>query len=77
MKHKKKFLFGTRSYRIMAIGGAFIVLGFILMTGGGSEDPNVFNPEIYSPLRIRLAPSLVVFGFSVLIIAILSAKTKS
>jgi hypothetical protein len=47
------------------------------MTGGGSENPNVFNPEIYSPLRIRLAPSLVVFGFSVLIIAILSAKTKS
>ena len=59
MKNEKEFLFGKRAYRIMGIGIALIVLGFVLMTGGGSDDPNVFNPEMYSPLRIRLAPTLV------------------
>ena len=53
MKNEKEFLFGKRAYRIMGIGIALIVLGFVLMTGGGSDDPNVFNPEMYSPLRIR------------------------
>ncbi len=43
---KPEFLFGKRNYIIMLIGAAFITLGFILMAGGGSDDPNVFNPEI-------------------------------
>ena len=51
-------------------------MGFVLMTGGGSDDPDVFNPEIYSPLRIRVAPTLVLVGFAVLMVAILSAKNK-
>ena len=50
MKNEKEFLFGKRAYRIMGIGIALIVLGFVLMTGGGSDDPNVFNPEMYSPI---------------------------
>lgn len=76
MKREKEFLFGKRTYRIMAIGAALIVLGFVLMTGGGSDDPNVFNPEIFSPLRIRVAPTLVLAGFAVLIVAIISTKKK-
>lgn len=76
MKKEKEFLFGKRSYRIMGIGVALIVLGFVLMTGGGSDDPNVFNPAIYSPLRIRVAPALVLTGFAVLMVAILSTKKK-
>ena len=76
MKNEKEFLFGKRSYRIMSVGAALIVVGFVLMTGGGSDDPNVFNPEIYSPLRIRVAPTLVLVGFAVLMVAILSAKNK-
>lgn len=76
MKKEKEFLFGKRSYRIMGIGLALIVLGFVLMTGGGSDDPNVFNPAIYSPLRIRVAPALVLTGFAVLMVAILSTKKK-
>jgi len=76
MKNEKEFLFGKRSYRIMSVGAALIVVGFVLMTGGGSDDPNVFNPEIYSPLRIRVAPTLVLVGFAVLVVAILSAKNK-
>jgi hypothetical protein len=76
MKAEKEFLFGKRAYRIMGVGAALIVLGFILMTGGGSDDPNVFNPEIFSPLRIRVAPTLVLAGFAVLVVAILSTKKK-
>jgi hypothetical protein len=76
MKNEKEFLFGKSSYRTMSVGAALIVVGFVLMTGGGSDDPDVFNPEIYSPLRIRVAPTLVLVGFAVLVVAILSAKNK-
>jgi len=55
----------------MLIGLGFIVLGYILMAGGGSDDPNVFNPEIYSWRRIRLAPALVLFGLAIEVYAIL------
>ncbi len=68
---KKAFLFGKRNYLFMAIGIAFIALGFILMAGGGSDDPNVFNEEIYNFRRIRLAPTLVLIGFAIEVFAIL------
>ncbi len=76
MKNEKEFLFGKRAYRIMGLGIVLIIVGFVLMTGGGSDDPNVFNPEIYSPLRIRIAPTLVLAGFAVLVVAILATKKK-
>ncbi len=60
----------------MLIGIAFIALGFILMTGGGSDDPTVFNPEIYSWRRIRLAPALVLIGFGIEVYAILLNPKK-
>ena len=69
-----KFVFGKRNYRFMIIGIIFIALGFILMSGGGSDDPNVFNPEIFSFRRIRLAPTFVLLGF---VIGIYSILTKS
>ena len=60
----------------MGIGLAVIALGFILMAGGGSDDPNVFNPEIYSFRRIRLAPALVLLGFAIEVLAILINPNK-
>ena len=69
---KKKLLFGKRNYKFMIIGFFFIALGFILMSGGGSEDPNIFNEEIYSFRRIRLAPMLVILGFIIEVYAILT-----
>ncbi|WP_026451053.1 DUF3098 domain-containing protein [Aequorivita capsosiphonis] len=66
-----EFIFGRKNYKFMLIGIAFIVLGFILMSGGGSDDPNVFNPEIYNWRRIRLAPALVLIGFAIEVYAIL------
>ncbi len=72
MNKKNKLLFGKRNYKFMIIGLFFIAVGFILMSGGGSDDPNIFNEEIYSFRRIRLAPILVVTGFIIEVYAILT-----
>jgi len=60
----------------MLVGILFIVIGFILMSGGGSDDPNVFNEEIYNFRRIRLAPILVLIGFGIQVYAILLNPRK-
>ncbi len=73
---KPGFIFGKKNYKFMFIGLACIALGFILMSGGGSDDPNVFNPEIFSFRRIRLAPMLVLIGFGIEIYAILLNPDK-
>ena len=72
MIKKNKLLFGKRNYKYMIIGLFFIAMGFILMSGGGSDDPNIFNEEIYSFRRIRLAPILVITGFIIEFYAILT-----
>lgn len=74
---KAVFIFGKKNYKFMFIGLACIALGFILMSGGGSDDPNVFNPEIFSWRRIRLAPMLVLLGFGIEIYAILLNPNNS
>lgn len=71
------FVFGKKNYIVMAIGIAVIALGFILMAGGGSDDPNVFNPEIYNFRRIRLAPTIVLIGFGIEVYAILLNPNKN
>jgi len=69
------FAFGKENYMWMLIGIGCIFLGFILMSGGGSKDPNVFNPDIFSFRRITLAPVVVLIGFVIEFYAILK-KTK-
>ena len=64
-------LFGRENYKYLLIGLGFIVLGFILMSGGGSDNPNVWNPEIFNFRRIRLAPMLILLGILVEIYAIM------
>ena len=76
INQKQEFLFGKRNYIIMLIGIVFIAVGFIFMAGGGSEDPNVFNEEIYNWQRIRLAPTLVIIGLGIEIYAILADPKK-
>ncbi|MCK5820698.1 MAG: DUF3098 domain-containing protein [Bacteroidales bacterium] len=65
------FAFGPQNYRLLLIGLLVIVVGFILMAGGKSDDPNVFNPEIFSWRRITLAPLVVLLGFVIEGIAIM------
>jgi hypothetical protein len=76
LKSKEEFLFGKKNYKWMVIGLAFITLGFVLMAGGGSDDPEVFNKAMYSFRRIRLAPTLVLIGFVIEVYAILADPTK-
>jgi hypothetical protein len=71
---KQEFLFGKKNYIIMLIGIVFIALGFVFMAGGGSDDPEIFNEEIYNWQRIRLAPTLVIIGLVIEIYAIFAEK---
>lgn len=75
--NKNEFLFEKANYKFLLIGLAVIALGFILMAGGGSEDPNVFNEEVFSFRRIRLAPTTVLIGFGITIYAILKNPKKN
>lgn len=75
-KQDLNFIFGKKNYTFMFIGLGVIALGFILMSGGGSDDPNVFNPAIYNFQRIRLAPALVLIGFGIEVYAILLNPNK-
>ncbi|MFN5317675.1 MAG: DUF3098 domain-containing protein [Bacteroidia bacterium] len=65
------FVFGPTNYKIMIAGLVVIFIGFLLMMGGGSEDPNKFNPEIFSTRRITVAPIVVLIGFAIEVIAIM------
>jgi len=60
---KRSFALGKQNYKLMAIGFAIIVVGFILMAGGRSDNPNVFSGDIFSFRRITLAPLVVLAGF--------------
>ena len=73
---KPEFLFGKRNYIIMVIGLIVIALGFIFMSGGGSNKAEVFIEEIYNWQRIRLAPTLVITGLAIEIYAILANPKK-
>ena len=55
----------------MLIGIGLILLGYLLMIGGGSKDPEVFNPAIFDFRRITLAPMVCLAGFVTIIIAIM------
>ena len=76
-KPTSEFVFQRKNYIFLFIGLAFIALGFILMSGGGSDDPNVFNPDIYNFRRIRLAPTLVLIGLGIQVYAILLNPNKN
>ncbi|MHC1703198.1 MAG: DUF3098 domain-containing protein [Tenuifilaceae bacterium] len=71
IQEEGKFAIGKHNYKLLLIGFAIIVVGFLLMIGGGSKDPNVFSEEIFSFRRITLAPLVVLFGFVFEIYAIM------
>jgi len=72
MSNEPKLLFGKSNYMLVLVGVILIAVGFALMAGGGSSDPNVFDADaIYSFRRITVAPILVLLGFAIEIVAIL------
>ena len=75
-EQKQEFIFEKINYKILLIGIAVIAVGFILMSGGGSDDPKVFSEEIFNFRRIRLAPTVVLAGIGVVIYAIFKNPKK-
>jgi membrane-bound ClpP family serine protease len=72
-----KTTFGKQNYQLFIGGIVLIILGYLLMIGGGSENPNVFNPAIFDTQRITIAPMVCLLGFVVIIVAIMwRPKTK-
>jgi len=63
-------LFSKKNYLILFVSILFILIGFFLMSGGESKDPMIFNEEIFNFQRIRLAPTIVLFGFAIAIYSI-------
>ncbi|MBK8600240.1 MAG: DUF3098 domain-containing protein [Flavobacterium sp.] len=75
-QEKQEFLFEKVNYKILLIGIAVITIGFVLMSGGGSDDPKVFNEAVFNFQRIRLAPTLVLIGFGITIYSIVKNPKK-
>ena len=74
---KSDFVFGKFNYITMVVGIVFLLVGYILLSGGGSDDPNVFNEAMFDKRRLVAAPLMIVLGFIIEIAAImLSPKCK-
>jgi NADH:ubiquinone oxidoreductase subunit K len=73
---QKEFIFGKKNYKFMLIGLGVIFLGFALMAGGASDSDTIFNPDVFSFRRIRLAPFVVLVGLGIEIYAILLNPNK-
>jgi len=73
---EKDYLFNKKRYRFLILSILIIAIGFVLMSGGESTDPDIFNNEIYNFRRIRLAPLMVVLGFVLCIFSILYKDKK-
>lgn len=73
---KPGFAFGKENYKILVVGILVVIIGYILMVGGGSDDPNVFNEqEIFSFRRITLSPIVILSGFVIVLLGIMK-KSK-
>ena len=70
-KEKKTMPFGRENYKWVLIGLAFLLVGFLLMIGGGSDNPDVFNEGMFSFRRLTLSPILILIGFGIQFYAIM------
>jgi len=74
VEEKKKLPFTKMNYILVVAGVLLIALGMILMIGGGSSDPDVFNEKMFNFQRLTLSPILILLGFVVEIVAIFWKK---
>jgi uncharacterized membrane protein len=68
---KEGFAFNKQNYTYLIAGAALVVIGLMLMSGGGSDDPNKFNPEIFSTRRITVAPICILIGYLTVLLGIM------
>ena len=76
IEEEKKLPFAKMNYILVLVGVALIALGMILMIGGGSSDPDVFNPKMFNFQRLTLSPILILLGFVTEIVAIFWRSKK-
>lgn len=77
-KHNNsKPVFGLLNYILIVIGIVILAIGYIALSGGGSDDPNVFNSEMFNNRRMFVAPILLVLGFVIEIVAIMLPNKKN
>jgi hypothetical protein len=69
--------FGPINYILMVVGIVILAIGYVLLSGGGSDDPNTFNPAMFDSRRLTVAPILIVLGFVVEIFAIMFKGKKT
>ena len=74
---RRDFAFGKENFLLIAVAVVLIVVGFLLMSGGGSKDGVSFNPEIFSARRIVIAPLVTVLGFVTMIVGILRSGNNT
>ena len=68
---KEGFAFGKMNYQLLIAGVVLIIIGFMLMSGGGSDDPKIYNTAIFNFRRITLAPIVVLSGFAVVMLSVM------
>ena len=74
--NKRDFAFDKVNFILLAVGMAIVVIGFLLMTGPGSSD-TVYEPDIFSARRIKVAPVVCLFGFVSMIYAVMRKPKES
>ncbi|MDR1346660.1 MAG: DUF3098 domain-containing protein [Bacteroidales bacterium] len=70
-KERKAPLFRKTNYILMVAGVVILAIGYICLSGGGSEDPAVFSEKIFAPRRLTVAPILMLLGLLIEIVAIM------
>jgi hypothetical protein len=70
------FAFGKKNYMYLIVGIVLLIIGFISLSGGGSKDPNQFSEELFSSRRMVFAPIVLMLGYIVVAIAILTKPTE-
>ena len=77
MEEKSKMVLGKKNYIFIIVGCLVVLLGFILMSGGGSENPDIFNEEeLFSFRRITLAPFMVMVGYGLVLFGIMKKQQQ-
>lgn len=74
-KNTHDFAFGKENYILLIAGIVILAIGYLLMIGGGSEDPNVFSEEIFSTRRLTISPIVIMVGFITVLVAVMK-KSK-
>jgi hypothetical protein len=77
VKPKMHFAFEKQNYKLLIIGIALLIIGFFLLSGGGSSDPDVFNTDLFSPRRMVIAPLILLGAYILVGVAILKTPKNN